>query len=159
MLFEVDQRVEPHVKRTTATTKLYTNGAWTTEFLDADGKRARTAFGCLVASQLNGIAADLKSATWNTSHRSVTCRADSQRFTVYKWNGRTLFTDRTCNPDVLDPESQRTLGRIEISLHIPDDLDGGSHDRTVWRIRWREGATRNVELHGCHVSGMFSVRP
>ena len=122
--FEVAQRADPGVKRITATTRLFTNGSWSTEVYDTDGKLARTSSGCLDDARLTRIRDDLQSAKWTVSHRDVVCRSDLPRFTVDKWKDRTLFTDRTCNADVLDHESQQALDRISVVLKIPDDLDG-----------------------------------
>jgi len=124
LFFEVDQRAEPPVKRTTATTRLFANGAWITEVHDRDGTLAQTSSGCLDSVRLETIRNDLLSAMWQVSHKEGLCHADSPRFTVYKWKSRTLYTYRTCNTDVLDPESQSVLERIERLLHVPEDLDG-----------------------------------
>jgi hypothetical protein len=60
-LFEVDQGVD--FLRVRATTKLYRNGARTTEVMDFNGKVARTEAGCLSTSQLDSIQEDLRSAS------------------------------------------------------------------------------------------------
>jgi hypothetical protein len=124
LFFEIDQRADLKVKRITATTKLFANGTWSTEVFDRDGTLAWTSSGCLGSVRLERIRNDLQAATWRVIHRDTLCRADSPRFTIYKWNGRTLYTDRTCNADVLDRASQSVLDQIERMLHIPDDLDG-----------------------------------
>jgi hypothetical protein len=133
VLFEVDQLADRRAKLTTATTRLYDNGSWRTEVVDADGKLARTQAGCLEGSQLGNIRADLRNAKWKTTRADVSCRADEPRFTVYKWNGRALYTERTCNVEVLDENSQHALELIGFYLKVPGDLDGGSRPRECLR--------------------------
>lgn len=124
VLLEVDQRAVPQAKLTTATTRLYESGAWTREVMDADGKRVRTEAGCLQPAQLDSILTGLRHATWTTAPSGRSCRADQPRFTVFRWKGRVLYTERTCNAEVLDQDSRAVLDSIEIDLHLPDDPDG-----------------------------------
>ena len=125
VMFEVAQRVERKAKLPTATTKLYENGAWTTKVIDVDGKIARTRAGCLEPSEVDSIRESLRAANWKATRSKATCRADQPRSTAYTWKGRLLYTERTCNIDVLDGASQHALDLIEIQLRIPLGLDGG----------------------------------
>jgi hypothetical protein len=140
VLFEVDQLADRRAKLTTATTRLYDNGSWKTEVVDVDGKLARTQAGCLERSQLDNVLADLRNAKWKTTRADVSCRADEPRFTVYKWRGRALYTERTCNVHVLDEDSRRALDLMVFYLKIPN-LDGGSLPR---------GCLENPLAKGCH---------
>jgi len=129
VLFEVAQRVEHKAKLPTATTRLYENGAWKTEVIDVDGKLARTRSGCVEASNLDRIREGLRTAKWKTQRTSATCRTDQPTFTTYKWKRRLLYTERTCNVDVLDADSQQTLDLIEYYLRAPAELEGGGLQR------------------------------
>ena len=126
LLFEIAQRADHKAKLTTATTRLYENGSWKTQVLDVDGKLMRTHAGCLNASDVTSIRASLRSAKWRTTRTDTRCRADQPRFTLYKWKGRLLYTERTCNIDVLDDESQKALDLVEFYLRAPTQLDGGA---------------------------------
>jgi len=125
VLFEVAQRVDGKAKLTTATTRLFENGAWKTEIFDIDGKLARSRSGCLEVADVAGILAELSSAKWKTTRTNATCRADQPRLTLYKWKGRQLYKERTCNVEVLDQQSRHALDLIELHLHAPVDLDRG----------------------------------
>ena len=129
VLFEVAQRVEHKAKLPTATTRLYENGAWKTEVVDVDGKLARTHSGCVEASDVDRIRESLRAAKWKTERTNATCRADQPTFTTYKWKRRLLYTERTCNIDVLDEDSQHTLDLIELYLRVPVELEGGGLQR------------------------------
>ena len=125
VMFEVAQRVDRKAKLPTATTQLYENGAWTTKVIDVDGKIARTRSGCLEQSEVDSIRESLRAAKWKATRSNATCRADQPRSTTYKWRGRLLYTERTCNIDVLDDDSQHALDLVEIQLRVPLGLDGG----------------------------------
>ena len=125
VLFEVAQRADRKAKLTTATTRLFENGAWRTEIFDVDGKLARSRSGCLGAADVDSIRKELRSANWTSTRASVTCRADQPRFTLYQWKARLLYTERTCNVEALDDESRHALDIIELHLHAPVDLDRG----------------------------------
>lgn len=129
LLFEIDQLATSKAKLTTAKTRLYGNGAWKTEFFDVDGKLARTRAGCLEHSQLDSIKAGLRSAKFTTTASDATCRKDDPRFTVYKLKGKTLYTEHSCNVDVLDRDSRGALDLIEYYLSVPSDPDGAGSPR------------------------------
>jgi hypothetical protein len=129
VLVEVAQRVQPKTKLPTATTRLYDSGAWKTVVIDVDGKLARTRSGCLEPSDVDSIREKLLAAKWKTTRSNATCRVDQPRFTTYKWKSRLLYTERTCNIDVLDEDSQRALDVVEFHLRVPLELDGGGLQR------------------------------
>ncbi len=124
VLFEVAQRADPKRKVVTATTKLYSNGAFTTHVFDVDRKVMRTTSGCLDRVELEGIREDLAGAVWKTTRTQATCSSSGVRFTVFRWRGKLLYTERTCNTNTLDQDSQQVLERIKVWLRVPDDLDG-----------------------------------
>ena len=123
VLFEIDQLADADAKLPTATTKLYDNGAWRTDWIDANGKVTRSGGGCLEPKQIDAIRADLRAAKWRVTHNRITCRAHSPRYTTYAWNGRREFTERVCSPDALDDGSWALVKRIREAVHAPTDLD------------------------------------
>jgi hypothetical protein len=123
VLFEVAQSADPKRKLVTATTTLFNSGAWQTQVFDVDKKVMRTRSGCLDRSELDGLRDDLDDAKWKIT-RGRGWQTSSPRFTEYKWNGKTLYTERICSTKVLDEDSQRVLDRIRIWLRVPSDLDG-----------------------------------
>lgn len=138
VLFEVDQRARRTAKLVMATTRLYANGAWQTRVIDPDGKLVRTEAGCLELSQLADVRAQLTGAAWKTHRADVTCAADQPRFTVYRWKGRALYVERTCNVVVLDEGSRHVLELLALYLQVPDDLDDAKAD---WK-RYDDGISR-----------------
>ena len=125
LLVEVDQRART-AHLATATSWLYENGSWRTEIIGTDGKLARTRTGCLDPLQVDRLRDQLRNATWKTTSSTVACRSDQPRSTVYKWKSRMLYTERTCNVDVLDEDSRRVLEAIDYYVQLPEDLDGAS---------------------------------
>jgi len=141
VLFEIDQAADRASKLVTATTKLYPNGAWRTEWIDVDGKVARTAVGCLVPSSVDHIRDDLRAAKWKVTHYPIACRGYSPRFTTYSWNRRVMFTDRVCSHDTLDDDSRQVLERIDCTLDVPDDLDTPGVPRRYRGDGWRDACS------------------
>jgi hypothetical protein len=123
VLFEVAQHARRRVLPT-STTRLYANGAWKLQVIDVDGKVARTDAGCLEPSQVKSIRESLRAAPWKTTRSDRTCRADQPRFTTYTWKHRLLYTERTCNERVLDPDSQRALDLVTFYVTPPVDHGG-----------------------------------
>jgi hypothetical protein len=148
LLLEVDQRADRKAKLTTATTRLYDNGSWTTQVIDPDGKLARTQAGCLETSQVDIVRTELRSAKWKRVRAEVACRSDEPRWTVYIGKGRVLYTERTCNAEVLDENSQHALDLIELYLQVPVDLDGASIPRK--RTSLSKGCLENPLAKGCN---------
>lgn len=146
VLFEVDQRADAKRKLVTATTRLYRNGAWRTQVIDVDGKPMRSTEGCLAPDALAGVRDDLTEATWKVVRTQLVCREDSRRVTVYRWNGKPVYTERSCNTKVLDPGSLDALVRIRATLRVPDDLDG--QDRRGTRLPSME-CRSNPLANGC----------
>lgn len=120
VIFEIDQRAVPNAKLTTATTKLYANGAWQSEVRDPDGRVARRDAGCLAAAKVEAIRDELRGASWKTSPSGLTCRSDQPRYTAYLRNAHQVFIERSCNLDVLDETSQHAIDLVELLVHVPD---------------------------------------
>jgi hypothetical protein len=110
-------RAKPGAKLTTSKTRLYTNGAWTNQVFDAGGKLEHEDSGCLKTELIETIRTELSEATWKTTRRAIACRVDQPRFTTYTWKGRQVFTERTCNVEVLDKRSRRAIDVAEMILH------------------------------------------
>jgi len=122
VLFEIDQRATG--KRTTATTRLYANGAWRSQTFDTDGTRADTEQGCLAPDVMKAIADALRGAPWKVTHSQPTCTL-SPRWSTFKWKTRTLFTERDCSGNSLDEQSTQALDLIEAYVPLPsldDDM-------------------------------------
>ena len=116
VLFEIDQRATG--KRTTATTLLYTNGAWRVRSFDTDGKLAHTEQGCLEPDHLSQIVQALRDASWKVVHTQPTCSL-SPRWSSYRWKARTVFTERTCSGDKLDDASLKAVNLIGFYVLVP----------------------------------------
>lgn len=123
VLLEVAQRTMPHVHGSTAKTKVWANGAWMTEVHDGGHNVARTRAGCLDDAKLGRIRARMDSASWKTVRSKRACRSDQPRFTTYTWKGRLVYTERTCNTQVLDADSRKALDAVSVVLGVPLDLD------------------------------------
>lgn len=126
VIVEVAQRAAPRHKIVTASTRLYANGTVHTDVFDVDNKLMRTNRRCLERAQIELIRDDLKSATWKTSPAPAPCLSSSPRFTVYRWNGASMFVERTCGPRP-DAETRRMLERLSAWLHVPE-LDDAIDD-------------------------------
>ena len=125
VMFEIGRGVVRNAKLPTATTQLFENGAWRTEVIDVDGRLARQRSGCLEPTAVEVIRESLRAARWKLARSKATCRADQPRFTTYRWKRRLLFTDRTCNIDVLDEDSQHALDLVDSYLRGSLELDRG----------------------------------
>ena len=125
VLFEVAQRTTKGVKRITATTWLYEDGAWRTDVTNVDGRVVHLDGGCLAPAELDAIRAELAHAPWKTTKTDRLCRTDQPRFTQYIWKGRVLYTERDCNVLELDPVSRDALDRVTGDLRAPRELDSG----------------------------------
>ena len=123
VLVEVAQRIDPGHKLITATTKLFANGTVQTDVIDVDGKPMRSSRRCLSRAEVDDIVDDLKTAKWRLTRVAPPCGTKLPRFTVYSWNGKSMFTERACSPTVLDEESRRTIERLSTWLAVPA-LDG-----------------------------------
>ena len=111
-IFEVDDMVDKSSteKVTEKQTQLYASGAWT---ITTDTTRT----GCLDKQRMTEIRDHLQQMPWKISHPRIRCMAISEKFTVYKIDGQTKFTQRVCGPDVLDDKTQGLLAQVIASLN------------------------------------------
>jgi len=93
----------------TSTLELYDNGAIAS--LTARGREQIRKTGCLDAATLKKIRAALAAARWRTVRCTgcATCKRYSTEYSVIRWKGRVVFTQRVCSKDGLDEASQRAL--------------------------------------------------
>jgi hypothetical protein len=115
-LLEIRQDAIPDAHLPTKVTTIFDSGAWWSSGSDAKGAPLPTDKGCLDASTLEKIRADLKAAPWKVSHNKIHCMMVSQTFTVYSVNGKKVWTDKVCNPDALDDASVKALDNIQAAL-------------------------------------------
>ncbi len=110
VVFEIDDLVD---KQPTAKVKqLYATGAWTLQVTDDAGKQAPPTSGCLAKDQLDKIRANLKAMTWKVHHNRIHCMAVSPNYTVYKADGKPMWTQHVCSSDALDEDTQKKLDEI-----------------------------------------------
>jgi len=109
VLFEIDHRVDPGTKLPTSTIKLFANGAWTQDQVDADGKAAAQRTGCVARADLKQLDATLHGVPWKITVARMHCMAVSATFTVYQVDGKPVFTQRLCSGESLDDKSRVKL--------------------------------------------------
>jgi hypothetical protein len=109
VLFEIDHRVDPGAKLGTSATKVFTNGAWTHDEADGDGKAAAQRTGCIAQPDVKQLEATLHGATWKVSTARMHCMAVTAQFTVYQVDGKPVFTQRLCSGEALDDKSRARL--------------------------------------------------
>ena len=110
-----------------STWAVYRDGAWTLDLHAAAGQPAMRQLRCLNKTTIAKIEADLAKATWTISH-PMHCAAVSIDYLTIKVGGKSVFTERTCNPDQLDATSARMLADIERLMDFaqpPACLPGG----------------------------------
>lgn len=125
VLFEIDHLVEPGAKLATSTTKVYGNGTWTKDDVDAEGKAHPQTVACLAKPDLDKLKTNLSGAEWKVSTAQVHCMAMSQSYVVYKVNGKTVFTRKLCNGQALDEKSQAKLQAAieQVEDMVPAQVD------------------------------------
>jgi hypothetical protein len=109
VLFEIDHRVEPDAKLATSTTKVFSNGAWTHDETDADGKALAQTSGCYAKADVQKLSTTLAGAEWKVTTARVHCMAMSPSFVVYLVNGKQVFTRKLCSGQDLDEKSRTKL--------------------------------------------------
>jgi hypothetical protein len=115
-ILEIRQEAIPDAHLPTKATAIYDSGAWTSSGSDAQGKPLPTDKGCIDETTLAKIRAALKTATFQVHHNRIHCMMVSQTFTVYRVNGKQVWTAKACNPDSLDDASAKALADIESAL-------------------------------------------
>ena len=118
VLFEIDHRAPTGAQVETSELVVYASGAWTFHSRTAQGKPGREAAGCLREPVLRSIRADLADATWTVTRNDITCRAMALGSVAYLANGKLVWTERVCSPEVLDATSRDKLADI---VKIVDD--------------------------------------
>lgn len=103
-LFEIHRKSD--LEQPASSTAIYANGAWT-----QNGKS-----GCLSKQTIEGFSDVIRQSPWDTTIKSMVCRAYSPNFTEYYVNGKREYTARMCGAESLDAKS---LGAIKI---IEDEL-------------------------------------
>ena len=116
VVLTIRQGVDAGVKLATSKTIVYGNGAWHTEIRDRDGVDARSIDGCLESTELLHHLGDVR---WELHPADTLCHVVPGRYTVYRWHKRVLFTERTCNAEVLDRDSRHMLDQLAYALHLP----------------------------------------
>ncbi len=111
-IFEIDHEHEPGAQLTTSAFRIYASGAWQFEPKDVDGKAGEPMRGCFAGPELAAIRADLK-VDWKTTTAQIHCMAVSPAFTVYKVNGKTVFTQKLCSGVTLDEASEKARADLE----------------------------------------------
>ena len=113
VLFEIDHRVDPKIAPSarvgTATVRVFANGGWTRDAVDADGVALAPSAGCLARAELAELEATLQGATWKTTMARMRCMAVSPAYTVYRVRGTAVYTQRLCGGQRLDDRSRAKL--------------------------------------------------
>lgn len=109
VMFEIDHQTSAPKLHSTSTTKLFDNGAWVTTTGTAEST------GCLDKDAFGKLRDELAAAPWTTTQRGVNCRAMSAGFTVYSYNGKAVYTSRTCG-DPVDAKSSQAISDLEKAL-------------------------------------------
>jgi hypothetical protein len=108
-IFEIDHRTDPGAKLATSTTKVFSNGAWTHEETDADGKALAPTAGCYTKADVKKLEDTFKGAEWKVTTSRVHCMAVSATFVVYQVHGKPVFTRKLCSGQDLDEKSRTKL--------------------------------------------------
>jgi len=111
-IFELDHAHEPAAKLTSSSFRIYASGAWIFDTKDADDKAGLPMRGCFAGADLDAIRTDLK-VPWKTTTAEIHCMAVSPAFTVYKVNGKTVYTQKLCSGVSLDEASEKARADLE----------------------------------------------
>jgi hypothetical protein len=109
VMFEIDHRVDPGARLATSAVKVFANGAWTSDQIDADGKAAAQRTGCFAKPDLKQLEATLHDAAWKITTSRIRCMAMSPTSTVFLVGGKPVFTQRLCSGQALDDKSRVKL--------------------------------------------------
>ncbi|MBV8762761.1 MAG: hypothetical protein JO257_36085 [Deltaproteobacteria bacterium] len=111
-MFEIAHDHEAGAKLGTSSFRIYASGAWQFDSKNADGHDDEPMRGCFAGADLDAIRADVK-VDWKTSTAQVHCMAVSPAFTVYKVNGKIVFTQKLCSGVSLDEASEKARADLE----------------------------------------------
>lgn len=122
-LFEIHKRADTALP--TSTTKLYANGAYTFQPIDASGKLGALTTRCLDRATLAKVRSSIASSPWTTEISGLTCKAYSPNFTEYVVRGRLEYTARLCGRERLDDASLASIQLIEAAIAKPETPPAG----------------------------------
>lgn len=106
--------LDARAKSEQVTATLYGNGA--TTMTKQRGKAATTTKGqCLAPRQMAYVEGLLKGSPWKVTKpkTAVPCEENTPLSTVVRIYGKKVFTQRGCNPDVLDEKSAQALEKLK----------------------------------------------
>ncbi|HEX7839705.1 MAG TPA: hypothetical protein VF469_19655 [Kofleriaceae bacterium] len=109
VLFEIDHKVIPNAQGETSTIKVFANGAWTREGVDASGKPEAQTSGCLDKDYTKELASSLHGVPWTVTTARIRCMAISPTFTEYRVDGKLVYTEKLCSGQNLDDKSRAAL--------------------------------------------------
>jgi hypothetical protein len=100
-----------------ASSRLYENGAFAADEVDATGKPTRHVTGaCVAAQDLADAKAAVQTATWKVTTARVKCMAMSMNLTTYLVDGKPVYTEQLCSGKTLDPDSAAALTKLKAIL-------------------------------------------
>jgi hypothetical protein len=109
VLFEIDHKVIPGAQGETSMIKVFGNGAWTREGVDASGKPEAVTSGCLDKAYTKELASSLHGVPWTVTTARIRCMAISPTFTEYRVDGKQVFAEKLCSGQSLDDKSRAVL--------------------------------------------------
>jgi hypothetical protein len=109
IVFAVDHKVDVDWDGfSTSRFVLFATGGWQyTEW--KGGKIVRSGGGCISLSQVKRLQKPLAAAPWSTTRYEVACMAYSASYTEYQFLGKHVWTERLCDAQGLDDQSQKAL--------------------------------------------------
>lgn len=122
VLFAIDHKVIPGTQGETSTIKVFGNGAWTREAVDASGKPEPATSGCLDKAYAKELASSLHGVPWKVTTARFRCMAISPTFTEYRVDGKLVYTEKLCSGQSLDDKSRAALddavAHVEAAAHV-----------------------------------------
>ena len=109
IVFEIDHLAEPEAKITTSMVKVFSNGAWTRDNFDTEGKPLPQTTGCYAQADMTKLTTTLSGADWKVSTAQMHCMAVSSAYTIYRVNGKSVFIRKLCSGESLDEKSMNKL--------------------------------------------------
>jgi hypothetical protein len=113
-LFEIKRRSD--VEEPTSITSIYSNGAWTFQPIDKDGRLGALRTGCFDKRAVMTIRSSVNNAPWDVTFSRIVCRAYSPSFTEYYVHGKHEYTARLCGEQRIDDASAASIKLIETEL-------------------------------------------
>ena len=111
VVFEVEQRLKMDADLNEFEFVLHANGTW--RYVETRKQRIqKRGSGQLSRMQMNEIRQLLAGAKWNVTQAEVTCMAFAMTTLQYTVNGKPVWTDEMCGPQILDRASADRLAKI-----------------------------------------------